>query len=885
MTASKTERETGRRGGRELGRLFALAGLVVVIGLVAFSGSAAQASDPVMVSTAAQLVSAVLGASAGETIEMAPGNYPIGTSLDVGVNLTVEGPTTFPGATISGGSITNPSTLDSGQKDIFAVASGATLTVHDVVLTASIQPSNAAVVVLGGGAASVDHALLSGNNGNAVDVMAGGQATVTNSTITNSIAGDAFVVDGNVTLNEDTIAKNDHYGIDNIGGGSAAITNTILSGNGLGNCFTAIDGTTNGTVSHDVDSGTTCGPLIASTGGFSNTGTSVIASSPANNGGPSTTFALPPGSVAIDNGTGVGAAVDDQRHYLRDNSPDIGAYEFGATLGGSATLTVKKVVVGGTAAPSDFTMTVTDTTTNTVLDSSPGTSSGHQVSVPAGDSYAVTESGAQTDNYVESDSAGCTGTATANGTPNCTVTNTYAAALTVKKVVVGPGQPSDFTLTVTDTTTNTVLDSSPGSSSGRQVLVPAGDSYAVTESGAQTDNYVESDSADCTGTAIAKGAPICTITNTAKPSTLTVKKVVVGGTAAPSDFTMTVTDTTTNTVLDSSPGSSSGHQVSVPAGHGYNVTESGAQTASYSESNSAACTAIAPANGTLSCTVTNTAKPTALTVKKVVVGPGQPSDFTLKVTDTTTNTVLNSSPGSSSGRQVSVPPGDTYAVSESGATVGNYTASASAGCTGTATVNGTATCTITNTAKPSNLTVTKVVVGGSAAPSDFNLTVRDTTTNTVLDSSPGTSSGHQVSVPAGHDYNVTESGSQTANYNESDSAGCSGTATADGSLSCTITDTVKPPKPTRSKLRVIVRVVGGKDVASDFTVRIHGASVKPRGKFPGSKHGTSVTLNPGRYSVTAGREKGYKGKLSGGCSGKLAPGRSAICRITETAHK
>jgi hypothetical protein len=164
------------------------------------------------------------------------------------------------------------------------------------------------------------------------------------------------------------------------------------------------------------------------------------------------------------------------------------------------------------------------------------------------------------------------------------------------------------------------------------------------------------------------------------------------------------------------------------------------------------------------------------------------------------------------------------------------------------------------------------------------LTVTDTTTNAVLDASPG-SSGHQVSVPAGHGYNVTESGAQTANYNESDSAGCSGTATANGSLSCTITNTVKPPKPARSKLKVIVRVVGGKDVPSDFMIRIHGASVKPRGKFHGSKHGTSVTLNPGRYSVTAGREKGYKGKLSGGCSGTLAPGKSATCKITETAHK
>src|SRR5262249_50798914 len=145
------------------------------------------------------------------------------------------------------------------------------------------------------------------------------------------------------------------------------------------------------------------------------------------------------------------------------------------------------------------------------------------------------------------------------------------AALTVKKVVVGPGQPSAFTLTVTDTTTSAGLDASPGSSTGHVVQVPVGDSYSVTESGAQTGNYVESDGAGCTGMAVQNGTPSCTITNTAKPSTLTVKKVVVGPGAVPGDFTLTVTDTTTTTVLDSSPGSAAGKQVSVPAGHSYTV--------------------------------------------------------------------------------------------------------------------------------------------------------------------------------------------------------------------------------------------------------------------------------------------------------------------------
>jgi hypothetical protein len=780
--------------------------------------------------------------------------------------------------------MTNPSTIDPNQLDVFAVASGAALTLHDVTLTATIQPANGTVTVESGGALSMDHSLVSANTSPGLDVNSGSQATVTNSTITESGGFDGVILDGNGTFNEDTIANNDANGIDNHGGGTASVNNTILSGNTGGNCFFAI-GSANGpgTFNNDVDSAATCG-FGSTNGSFSNTGTGVLGTF-TNHGGPSPTYDLPPGSVAIDHGTGPGAAADDQRHFSRDATPDIGAYEFGGTAAG-AKLTVKKIVVGGTAVPSDFMLTVTDTTTNTVLDSSPGSSSGKQVSVPAGDSYAVTESGAQTANYVESDSAGCTGTAVANGTPTCTITNSQTAALTVKKVVVGPGQPSAFTLKVTDTTTNTVLDSSPGSATGHVVPVPVGDSWAVTESGATVGNYTESDSAGCTGTATMGAAATCTITNTAKPSTLTVKKVVVGGPAVPSDFTLTVKDTTANAVLDSSPGSSSGHQVSVPAGHAYTVTESGAQAANYTGSSSAGCAGTAGANGKPTCTITNTAKPTTLTVKKVVVGPGQPSDFTLTVMDTTANKVLDSRPGSASGRKVSVAAGDGYTVTESGPAVVNYTSSSS-GCSGTATVGGTASCTITNTAKPATLTVKNVVVGGSASASDFTLKVTDTTANTVLDSSPGSSAGKQVSVPAGHAYTVTESGAQTANYTESDSAGCSSTATANGKLSCTITNTAKPPKPpkpTRSKLKVIVRVVGGKHAASYFMIHVHGGHVKPRSAFKGSKRGTKVTLDSGSYSVSVGRRKGYKKKASG-CSGTIPAGESVTCKITETAHR
>src|SRR5262249_26654565 len=148
--------------------------------------------------------------------------------------------------------------------------------------------------------------------------------------------------------------NNGGNGIDNHGGGVASVVNTILSNNSLGNCFFAITGGF-GSGNHSDDSGSSCGATITA-GGASSTGTGAIPASLANNGGPTNTYALPAGSVAISNGTGAGASPDDQRGFLRDATPDIGAYEFGGTP--ATTLFVIKHVVGP-GSPSNFQITVT----------------------------------------------------------------------------------------------------------------------------------------------------------------------------------------------------------------------------------------------------------------------------------------------------------------------------------------------------------------------------------------------------------------------------------------------------------------------------------------------------------------------------------------------
>jgi hypothetical protein len=49
---------------------------------------------------------------------------------------------------------------------------------------------------------------------------------------------------------------------------------------------------------------------------------------PANNGGPTETMAIAPGSPAVDAGTATGAPATDQRGFARYGAVDIGAYEW-----------------------------------------------------------------------------------------------------------------------------------------------------------------------------------------------------------------------------------------------------------------------------------------------------------------------------------------------------------------------------------------------------------------------------------------------------------------------------------------------------------------------------------------------------------------------------
>jgi Prealbumin-like fold domain len=93
-----------------------------------------------------------------------------------------------------------------------------------------------------------------------------------------------------------------------------------------------------------------------------------------------------------------------------------------------------------------------------------------------------------------------------------------------------------------------------------------------------------------------------------------------------------------------------------------------------------------------------------------------------------------------------------------------------------------------------------------------------------------------------------------------------------------------PPPPTPAHLTVIKHVIndnGGTNAAKDFTISVSGTNVSPQGSFPGAESpGTTVTLNPGTFSVSETGPSGYTQSLSGDCSGTISSSESKTCTIT-----
>ena len=81
-------------------------------------------------------------------------------------------------------------------------------------------------------------------------------------------------------------------------------------------------------------------------------------------------------------------------------------------------------------------------------------------------------------------------------------------------------------------------------------------------------------------------------------------------------------------------------------------------------------------------------------------------------------------------------------------------------------------------------------------------------------------------------------------------------------------------------LGVTTKVLSGNNKPSDFTITVSGNSPTPR-TFSGSSSGTTVTLKPGKYSVSASFVSGYTTTYSSECSGSISGGKKInICTVT-----
>ncbi|MFD6166649.1 VWA domain-containing protein [Oerskovia sp. NPDC060287] len=370
----------------------------------------------------------------------------------------------------------------------------------------------------------------------------------------------------------------------------------------------------------------------------------------------------------------------------------------------TATLDLQKIVdnrFGGTAAPSDWSLTATPIGTvppGVVAQTVTGSGTATSISVRPGVTYQVSESGLPT-GYVQT-SASCevldvpddlTVTLQPLDTGSCTFVNsdTPARLTLVKQVEAGTTRatevPASWTLTATPDgivgQAEVSGNGDPTSAGGvSQVDVFAG-TYDLTESAivGYTSGAWSCTGATVTGAAVAieSGADVtCTIINRAQQSTLTLVKDVdngtTGGTYEPSDWTLTAAGPTTGV----SGASGSDAVTSAPVAIGdYALSEEG--PAGYT-AGAWTCTGGAltgstvnvPLGADVTCTILNTAQQPSLTLVKEVVnddgGSAEPTDWTLEADGPTPLSGVSGDPAVT-GADVEV--GD-YALSETGGPAG-----------------------------------------------------------------------------------------------------------------------------------------------------------------------------------------------------------------------
>lgn len=585
-------------------------------------------------------------------------------------------------------------------------------------------------------------------------------------------------------------------------------------------------------------------------------------------------------------------------------------------------LTITKIVSGGTAQPSDWSFTVTPG-----ID---GISASSVVNIPANQSsvvldnvrangtqaFTVTE-GAGPSGYAFSSGSGtncvfsgatATATVTADFTgvnASCAFTNAQLTQpqLTIIKQVVndngGTAVAANFSFEVTANNPSSAFVS--GSETGITITLDPG-AYSVAE--IANIGYSDSPSADCSGTIAYGEAKTCTITNNDIPGTLTVIKQVdntAGGTMSSKDFLMTVTGSFPNSVqsTQSFEGSLFGTLVQMNAG-AYSVDESLA--VNYSGQKSADCSGTISNGEAKTCTITNTyavPSPTqgTIIVQKHVVndsgfGTKVAADFMLEVRDT--HGAVIPVTGDEAGVSVLVDPGQ-YAVSE--AIDPAYAQSFGAGCAGSIAVGETRICVVTNDDRPALLPTQDILPSVQCvAPTNHNTYIAYFGFNNTNQTA--------VYLPIGADNSVTGGGLQGNSYGQPEifAAGASA-AYPDAAFSVefdgtpvtwalTVANDMTPAtasssseacptiEPARLHVFGIITNDNGGPTLNVYETASTLQSAGPNQTFENDNDGVWLTVNPGTYSLTSSDEAGYVVSYSPDCVGSIVQGETKICTVT-----
>jgi filamentous hemagglutinin family protein len=286
----------------------------------------------------------------GGTIALLLGELSIDRSMTINglgsANLAISGNNAFRVFNIAGvGTVLNLNDLT--IRDGNTVGSGGAFFVpnnNTLNLSNSIVTGNTALALGGGirnlGTVNITGSLLSnntvqGNNsGGGIDNT--GTLTLTNSTLSGNIAngnssGGAIWNNNIVTLNNVTIAENIANGVGSSGGvasfgGTAILNNTLIAGNINPNASDVLGAfSPQGNNLIGVSNGSTGLTPNALVGTLANPVNPLLAPL-GNYGGPTPTYALLPGSLAIDAGSGRTTAID-QRGIAAVGVRDIGAFE------------------------------------------------------------------------------------------------------------------------------------------------------------------------------------------------------------------------------------------------------------------------------------------------------------------------------------------------------------------------------------------------------------------------------------------------------------------------------------------------------------------------------------------------------------------------------